>query len=184
MPDHVFSWLSKPHERGRPMRRLRTISRYAVARAVTHHQITTIAELRDGLEFPMRHTSTNTSGYKRKSSSDNASDNTSGFPRRRPNSQQSKLATEFNDQLSIGKAKPSLYMPGEDLWENRIYSCLVVSSAGHVISDFVTISELLESIRDAIKAQSLYIASNFSIAMSPQITLLLRSLRRRMRACS
>jgi hypothetical protein len=144
---------------------------------VAHRQITTIAELRGGLEFSNHHkfrheavffedplsatTSTNASYHKRKSSSDNASDNASGSKRRRSNSQKSNLATEFDDQLSIGKAKPSLYVPGEDLWENRIYSCLVVSPAGRVISDFRTIKELLESMQDAIRAhQSLYVAGN------------------------
>jgi hypothetical protein len=148
-----------------------------VARVVAHRQITTIAELRGGLEFSNHHkfrheavffedplsatTSTNASYHKRKSSSDNASDNASGSKRRRSNSQKSNLATEFDDQLSIGKAKPSLYVPGEDLWENRIYSCLVVSPAGRVISDFRTIKELLESMQDAIRAhQSLYVAGN------------------------
>ncbi|KJZ69215.1 hypothetical protein HIM_11394 [Hirsutella minnesotensis 3608] len=148
-----------------------------VARVVAHRRITTIAAMREGLEFPKAHrfrdeavhfedppsaiASANTSGHKRKSSSDNTSDNASGPKRRRSNSQKSKLVQEFNDQLSIGKAKPSLYTLGEDPWENRIYSCLVVSPAGRVISDFKTIKELLESMRDAIKAhQSLYMTGN------------------------
>ncbi|KAI1357851.1 serine/threonine-protein kinase Sgk2 [Xylaria arbuscula] len=145
-----------------------------VARVVAHRQITTIAEMREGLEFPKPHkfrddavhfndppsatASANTSGNKRKPSSDQISDNASRSKRRRFNSQKSKLAKEFNDQLSIGKDKPSLYIPGEDLWENRIYSCLIVSPAGRVISDFKTTRELLESMRDAIKAhKSLYV---------------------------
>ena len=148
-----------------------------VARLVAYRQITTIVELREGLEFPERHPfrgetvhfedppsatgSTNTSSHKRESSSDNTSDNASGPKKRRSNSQKSRLATEFNDELSIGKAKPSLYTPGEDPWENRIYSCLLVSPAGRVISEFMTIKELLESMRDAIKVhQSLYVAGN------------------------
>jgi serine/threonine protein kinase len=50
---------------------------------------------------------------------------------------------------------------GEDLWDNRIFSCLVVSPAGCVISDFQTVEELLEAMRDAIKAhQSLYETGN------------------------
>ncbi|KAK7416064.1 hypothetical protein QQZ08_012146 [Neonectria magnoliae] len=88
---------------------------------------------------PSATASANTSGNKPKSSSDNTSDNASRSKRRRSNSQKSKLATECNDQLSIARNKPSLYTPGEDLWENRIYSCLVVSPAGRVISDFKTI---------------------------------------------
>ncbi|TWU70914.1 hypothetical protein ED733_000409 [Metarhizium rileyi] len=139
-----------------------------VARVVAHRRITTIAKMREGLEFPERHSfrgetvdfedtgSTNTSSHKRKSLSDNTSDKASGPKRRRSNSQKSKLAT-----LSIGKAKPSLNTPGEDLWENRIYSCLLISPAGRVISKFRTIEELLESMRDAIKAhQSLYVTGN------------------------
>jgi serine/threonine protein kinase len=63
--------------------------------------------------------------------------------------------------LSIGKVKPSLYAAGNDLWETRVYSCLVVSPAGRVISDFRTVRELLESMRDAIKAhQPLYKTGN------------------------
>jgi serine/threonine protein kinase len=63
--------------------------------------------------------------------------------------------------LGSTKAKPSLYNRGEDLWENRIYSCLVVSPAGRVISDFRTVKELLEAMRDAIKAhRSLYKTGN------------------------
>ncbi|KAI1181365.1 hypothetical protein F5B17DRAFT_319467, partial [Nemania serpens] len=56
---------------------------------------------------------------------------------------------------------PSLYNSGGDMWENRIYSCLVISPAGRVINDFRTINELLAAIRDAIKAhQSLYETGN------------------------
>jgi hypothetical protein len=70
-----------------------------VARVVVYRQITTIAQLREGLEFGERHrfrnedvhfedsptaaARTNTSGHKRKSSSDHTSD-VSGSKRRRP----------------------------------------------------------------------------------------------------
>ncbi|KAI0399893.1 hypothetical protein F4802DRAFT_610528 [Xylaria palmicola] len=115
-----------------------------VARVVAHRQITTIAEIREGLEFPKPHKfqdnatyfddTLSTSGNKRKSLSNNMSDNTSGSKRR------------------------YLYTPGEGLWENKIYSCLVVPPASRIISDFKTTKELLELMRDAIKAhQSLYI---------------------------
>lgn len=52
----------------------------------------------------------------------------------------------------MGKAKPSLYTRRGDLWENRIYSCLVISPAGRVNSDYTSIKELLEAMGDAIKA--------------------------------
>ncbi|KAG6004296.1 hypothetical protein E4U21_001193 [Claviceps maximensis] len=144
-----------------------------VARVVAHRRITTIAQMREGLQFSAAHrfrgkdvqfddppTTTSTSS-KRKSSSDHTSDDASASKRRRSAGQKSKLATVLNDQLSINNTKPSLYTPGEDLWENRIYSCLVVSPAGRVISEFRTIKELLESERDAIKAhRSLYVKGN------------------------
>ncbi|KAI4592130.1 hypothetical protein KJ359_011505 [Pestalotiopsis sp. 9143b] len=143
-----------------------------VAKVVAHRQITTIAEMRGGLQFSTAHRfrgevvhfddlppatkSTNTSS-KRKSSSDHTYE-ASGSKKRRSNSQNSFPATKVNDPPSIDNTTPSLYVPGEDLWENRIYSCLVISPAGRVISEFRTINELLESTRDAIKAhQSLYV---------------------------
>lgn len=149
-----------------------------VARVVAHRQITAIAQMRKGLEFLKPHRFrdednhsrdlpsaagiTNTASHKRKSSSENTSDNTSGSKRRRSHSQKSKLPDDFNEQLSMGKTKPSLYTStGEDPFENRIYSCLVVSPGGRVISDFKSIRELLEALRDATRAhQSLYVTGN------------------------
>ena len=170
-----FSWSSDKRKlEVEQLKRAEAMGVEGVARAVAHRQITTIAEMREGLQFSTAHSfrgeealhfedpqwriaNTNTSS-KHKSSSDHTSDDASGSKRRRCNSQKSKLATDVNAQLSIGKAKPSLYTSSEDLWENRIYSCLVVSPAGRVISEFRTIKELLESERDAIKAHwSLYV---------------------------
>ncbi|KAI0437719.1 serine/threonine-protein kinase Sgk2 [Xylaria telfairii] len=164
-----------------------------VARVVAHRQITTIAELRTGLEFGDRHKFRNeevyfedsssvgtrdTSNYKRKLSSDHQSD-TPGSKKRRSNSQLSKVVQEHSGEPTTGTEKPSLYSPSGDKWENRIYSCLVISPAGRVISDFRTIKKLLEAIRDAIKAhQSLYevgnilhrdISSNNIIITQPEI---------------
>ncbi|KYK62108.1 serine/threonine-protein kinase Sgk2 [Drechmeria coniospora] len=123
-----------------------------VARVVAHRRITTIADMREGLQFLERHrfqnkdvplddpplgtASVKTSSNKRESSSDYTSD-ASGSKRRRSNRQKSKLATKFNEQLSITKTKPT----------------------GRIISDYETVEELLETMRDAIKVyQSLYIA--------------------------
>ncbi|GKU11172.1 unnamed protein product [Fusarium langsethiae] len=143
-----------------------------VARVVAHRQITTIAELREGLEFRERHRFRKetvhfddfllaTSGSKRKSSSDHTSDGVSGSKRLRSSSQKPKLPQKTSHSLSNNQTRPSLYTSGEDLWENRIYSCLVISPAGRVISDFRTIDELLTAMRDAIKAhQSLYMVGN------------------------
>ncbi|KAF4506884.1 hypothetical protein G6O67_006921 [Ophiocordyceps sinensis] len=187
-----FSWTSD--KRKPEVEQLRLAEERGVrglARVVAYRRITTIAELRAGLQYqkaypfrgkedkPLVARSTATSSQKRKSSSNNTSYNASRSSKRlQSNSRKSKLAIEFNDQLSTDKAKPSLYTPSEDLWENRIYSCLVVSPAGRVISAFQTTKELLESLQDAIKAhQSLYmtgeilhrdISSNNIIITNPE----------------
>ncbi|ATY66737.1 serine threonine-kinase Sgk2 [Cordyceps militaris] len=123
-----------------------------VAKVVAHRQITTIAQMRKGLDFKgHRHRFRNEDAPLAPKWSDHTI-NASG---------KSFLPTKINDQLSTGKTKPSLYAPSEDLWENRIYSCLVVSPAGRVISAFESVRELLESLRDAIKAhRSLYVTGN------------------------
>ncbi|KAI1147673.1 serine/threonine-protein kinase Sgk2 [Nemania diffusa] len=172
-----------------------------VARVVAHRQITTIAELRKGLEFRERHKFQNeevyfedlssagtrdtssigtkdTSGHKRKLSSDHQS-HTSGSKKQRSNSQQSKLVKKQSGELATANSRPSLYSAGGYKWENRIYSCLVISPAGRVISNFRTVKELLEAIRDAVKGhQSLYetgnilhrdISSNNIIITKPEV---------------
>ncbi|KAI3331206.1 serine/threonine-protein kinase Sgk2 [Ustulina deusta] len=151
-----------------------------VARVVAHRQITTIAELREGLEFRERHKFRNedvhfedlpsvgtidTSGHKRKSSSDHRSD-MSGSKKPRSNSQQSTLIQKQNSKHLISTGKPSLYNPGGDMWENRIYSCLVISPAGRVISDFRTIKELLGATGNILHRD---ISSNNIIITKPEM---------------
>ncbi|KAK7414093.1 hypothetical protein QQX98_007036 [Neonectria punicea] len=167
-----FSWVSD--KRKLEVEQLRLAEERGVkgvAKVVAHRQITTIAELREGLVFPNAHQFRDevarftrfqcassgeggwgtTFGRKRKRSHNNMS----GGKRQRPDSN-SNPAQELNGQLPMGKDKAS-----EELWENRIYSCLVVSPAGRVISDFRSVQELLETMRDAIKAhQSLYTTGN------------------------
>ncbi|KAM0670860.1 hypothetical protein ACQRIU_001255 [Beauveria bassiana] len=151
-----------------------------VATLVGHREITSIAALRAGLDFSSstQHTFRATapdgsggynrlqgsessgSGRKRKSSDHNPRPRTT----RRSNSQRSTLrqpydqSSEANDEASY-EAKSSMYTPNrEGPYENRILSCLVISPAGRVLSDFSTIRELLEAIHDAIKAhRSLYL---------------------------
>ncbi|KAL2884582.1 Protein kinase domain protein [Ceratocystis lukuohia] len=149
-----FSWI--PDKRKLEVEQLKQAEAMGVegvARVVAHRQITTIAEMREGLRFSAAHPfrsedvyfhdslTTMSMSTKRRSSADHTSSNASGSKRRRSSN-----------------TKLSLYTPGENLWENRIYYCLVVSPAGRVISDFRSIKELLESERDAIKAhRSLYV---------------------------
>jgi hypothetical protein len=127
-----FSWASgKRKLEVEQMRRAERRGVRGVARVVAHRQVTTIAAIRKGcLEFLKPHrfrdetihledtesvtASTNSSSYKRKSSSDHTSDNASETKRRRSNSQKSKLGTELHDRWSI-KVRPSLYAAGEDL---------------------------------------------------------------------
>jgi len=94
---------------------------------------------------------------KRKSASD---DNTSDTIMSGPKQQRSSSSFGLV-KPPTNENKPSLYARGEESWENRIYSCLVISPAGRVISDFRTAKELLESMQDAIKAhRSLYLIGN------------------------
>ncbi|XWX00714.1 hypothetical protein V2A60_008735 [Cordyceps javanica] len=148
-----------------------------VAGIVAHREITRIADLRSGLSFSdwtqhKFHTqsgsSTNSQGLdssgagrKRKSSEDDHTRST----RRRSSSQKSNLrqthdgSNSESDDVSDNGPRPSLYTPNrEALYENRILSCLVISPAGRVVSDFESVKELLEVLRDAIRAyQSLHV---------------------------
>ncbi|KAI1357222.1 serine/threonine-protein kinase Sgk2, partial [Xylaria arbuscula] len=170
-----FSWASDKRKlEVEQLRLAETRGVQGVARVVAYRQITTIAELRQGLEFRKRHKFRNEdvyfedlpsvgtidiSSHKRKSASDHRSD-TSESKKPRSNSQQPTLVVQNSRQI-INTCKPSLYNSGGDMWENRIYSCLVISPAGRVISDFRTVNELLAAIRDAIKGhQSLYETGN------------------------
>ncbi|KAM0739960.1 hypothetical protein ACQRIT_005144 [Beauveria bassiana] len=151
-----------------------------VATLVGHREITSIAALRAGMDFSSstRHAfratardrstghnslqGSESSGSSRKRKS---SDNDPRPPTtRRSNSRKSTLrqtydqSSEANDEAS-DEAKPSIYTPNrEGPYENRILSCIVIYPAGRVISDFSTIRELLEALRDAIRAhRSLYL---------------------------
>ncbi|KAI1159506.1 serine/threonine-protein kinase Sgk2 [Nemania serpens] len=172
-----FSWASDKRKlEVEQLRLAETKGVRGVARVVAHRQITTIAELREGLDFRKRHKFRNEdvhfedipsvgtidiSSHKRKSTSHHRSD-ASESKKPRSNSQQLTLVVRKQNIKQItSTGKPSLYNSGGDMWENRIYSCLVISPAGRVISDFRTIEELLRAIRDAIRAhQSLYEMGN------------------------
>ncbi|OAA35271.1 serine/threonine-protein kinase Sgk2 [Metarhizium rileyi] len=144
-----------------------------VATLVGHREITSIDALRAGLDFSSstRHAFRATAydrldGYNRLQDSER-----SGSSRKRKfsdNNHRSRTTRLSNSQKSTprqaydgasGKAKSSIYTPNrDDPYENRILSCLVISPAGRVLSDFSTIQELLEALRDAIRAhRSLYI---------------------------
>ncbi|OAA42147.1 serine/threonine-protein kinase Sgk2 [Metarhizium rileyi] len=148
-----------------------------VARVVGHCEVASIADLRSGLNFSDRTwhefrpttdkeagSSTNFKGLdssessrKRKSSEEDLTRST----RQRSSSRKSTLRQthDGSDDGSDKGLRPSLYTPNrEALYENRILSCLVISPAGRVVSDFESVKELLEVLRDAIRAhQSLLV---------------------------
>ncbi|KAG5998211.1 hypothetical protein E4U52_001360 [Claviceps spartinae] len=60
--------------------------------------------------------------------------------------------TRFLSRVSSGVAEPDPKSSGKEPWENRIFSCHIISPVGQVIKDFKTVQKLLESLRDAIRA--------------------------------
>ncbi|KAI1132176.1 serine/threonine-protein kinase Sgk2 [Nemania abortiva] len=165
-----FSWASdkrKPEIEQLKLAEKRGVK--GIARVVAHRQITTIAELREGLEFrepycfealPWAPIVTHSLDLKHGLSSDHTADKPKS-KKRRPDSPESKSAQKLHEELSADKTKSSSHNHNKNLWENKVHSCLVTSPAGRVVSDFGTIKELLEAMRDAIKAhQSLYMTGN------------------------
>ncbi|KAM4061466.1 serine/threonine-protein kinase [Hirsutella rhossiliensis] len=148
-----------------------------VATLVGHREITSIADLRADLDFSSstRHqfrttTHDRSDGYNRLQGSESSGssrkrksseEDVRPTMRRRSNSQKSALRQAYDppSEEANDEAKLSLYTPNrEDPYENRILSWLVISPAGRVVSDFGTIRELVEALRDAIRAhRSLYL---------------------------
>ncbi|KAL2043513.1 hypothetical protein N7G274_003820 [Stereocaulon virgatum] len=176
-----FSWVSDKRQPEADLLRLaRKRGVEGVARLFGHHQITSIADMREGLTFGKAYAFRNTtlspissfsqpqsplsqsfgplddlsiaieSPKKRKSM------DTGGSPskRSRSNSQnpdKAKRKNETNSQTT------SLYAHDDTSFDNRIFRCLVISPAGRALRDFRSIPELLKALRDAIKAhRSLY----------------------------
>jgi len=103
--------------------------------------ITEIADIREGLVLSQAHP-------------------VHGVAQDRPTSTSNKRKSQL-DHTSDGAPVSKAARTNPQLWENKIFSCLVVSPKGRIISTFCTITELLESERDAIKAhQSLYVQGN------------------------
>ncbi|KAI0191791.1 serine/threonine-protein kinase Sgk2 [Xylaria flabelliformis] len=159
-----FSWAPDRRERKSEIEQLQLAAAsnvQGIAKVVAYYQITTTKEMREGLVFPKPHEFKNVLGKKRKLLTDHTSNKTPKPKRLRPDSLKLIQDKELISQSSTDHNEPRLYKPGNDLWENKTFSCLVVSPAGRVISEFETTKELLESMRDAIRAhRSLYITGN------------------------
>ncbi|KAG5951510.1 hypothetical protein E4U57_006870 [Claviceps arundinis] len=135
-----------------------------VVRVVAHRRFTSVAEMREGLQFPKAHRfrlpseDESLSDMQDSPCSPRTPDGSSGSKEPPSADQESNLGNGCNDDPSNGEAKPGLDTPGEKLWENKIFSCLVISPAGREINDFRSIKELLECERDAVRAhRSLYL---------------------------
>ncbi|EDN06067.1 predicted protein [Histoplasma mississippiense (nom. inval.)] len=182
-----FSWVS---DKRRPEVELLELACQknvqGVARIIGHCTITSIADMRCGLTFDKRHhfksapPSAASSFHqsqplieprrldiRRKSSSRKRRSPDKGIQaskRSRSTNQPSRDTQEENElAFSIQSAhKPSLFdKNGEELYDNRVLRCLVISPAGRPIYDYRSPLELLTALRDAIKAhQSLYLDGN------------------------
>ncbi|KAG6287792.1 hypothetical protein E4U45_007975 [Claviceps purpurea] len=160
-----FQWaLDQPPHELEQLKLAETMGVEGVVRVVAHRRFTSIAEMREGLQFPKAHrfrlpsedeSLSDMHGF---SCASHTPDGSSGSKKPASTDQESNLENGCNDDPSNGEAKPGLDTPGEKLWENKIFSCLVISPAGREISDFRSIKQLLECERDAIRAhRSLYV---------------------------
>lgn len=183
-----FSWVS---DKRRPEAELLELAGRknvrGVARIIGHGTITSIADMRCGLTFDdKRHDfksappSTASSFHqsqpltepcrldiRRKSSSRkrrSPDKRLQASKRSRSINQPSRDTQEENElAFSIQSAhKPSLFdRSGEELYDNRVLRCLVISPAGRPIYDYRSPLELLKALRDAIKGHRyLYLRGN------------------------
>ncbi|KAL9125176.1 MAG: hypothetical protein Q9217_005580 [Psora testacea] len=176
-----FSWVS---DKRRPEADLLRLAREkgvkGVAKLFAYHYITSITDMREGLTFGQPYAFRNTTLSPASSFSQSQSllsqsfgqlygpssarelpkkrksTDAGGSPskRSRSNSQspdKAKRESETNSETT------SLYTHDDSSFDNRIFGCLVISPGGRAIRDFRSILELLEALRDAIKAhRSLY----------------------------
>ena len=176
-----FSWVS---DKRRPEADLLRLARErgvkGVAKLFGHHRITSIADMREGLTFgkpyPFRNSTLSPASSFSQSQSllpqsfgPICSLGTAGdFPKKRKSvdaggspSKRSRSNSQSPDKAKrdkeVNSQTTSLYTHDDSSFDNRIFGCLVISPAGRAIQDFRSIPELLEALRDAIKAhRSLY----------------------------
>ncbi|KAG5931507.1 hypothetical protein E4U60_006045 [Claviceps pazoutovae] len=153
-----FQWaLDQPPLELEQLKLAETMGFEGVVRVVAHRRFTSIAEMREGLQFPEAHrfrlpsedeSLSDMHGF---SCSSRTPDGSSGSKEPPSADYESDLGNGCNDE-------PGLNTPGQKLWENKTFSCLVISPAGREINDFRNIKELLECERDAVRAhRSLYL---------------------------
>ncbi|KAA6409210.1 MAG: hypothetical protein FRX48_06763 [Lasallia pustulata] len=183
-----FSWTSDKRRPEADLRLARERGVEGFVKLFGDHRITSIADMRKGLTFAKRHAFRNgtlspsstfsqsqpqsllsqpfgqlhglsivrESPKKRKSVDAGGSRS----KRSRSNSQSPDKAKPENElAYTVEHCQTNLYAHDESSFDNRIFRCLVISPAGRAIRNFRSIPELLEALRDPIKAhRSLYTA--------------------------
>ena len=177
-----FSWVS---DKRRPEADLLRLARergvQGVAKLLGHHRITSIADMREGLKFGKPYAFRNTTLSPAASFSQSQSLLSQSFgqlyslatagelPKKRKSvdavgspSKRSRSNSQSPDKAKRDKEVNSqttgLDTRDDSSFDNRILRCLIISPAGRALRDFESIPELLEALRDAIKAhRSLYI---------------------------
>ncbi|KAG6244799.1 hypothetical protein E4U23_005920 [Claviceps purpurea] len=131
-----------------------------VAKLVGYRHIISTTEMREGLTFGNQH--------KFRLSDLVPSKIPGGASASKPlQAGKSALGIEYlailstKNDASSAVAEPDPDSPGNELWEERKFSCHLISPVGQVIKDFKNVKQLLESLRDAIRAhRSLYVEGN------------------------
>ncbi|KAI1271451.1 serine/threonine-protein kinase Sgk2 [Xylaria sp. FL0933] len=127
-----------------------------VARLVAHHRITSTAEIRCRLQFSAAHRFRGESEDDPPLATASTSRLATASTSRLATASTSKLATASTSKLATASTSK---LATEST--SKIYCCLVISPAGRIISQFKSLQELLESMRDVIKAyQSLFVKGN------------------------
>ncbi|KLJ13696.1 hypothetical protein EMPG_11377 [Blastomyces silverae] len=155
-----FSWVS---DKWRPEVELLELADQknvrGVIRIIGHSVITSIADMRCGLTFDKRH------NFKSAPPS-TASSFHQSQPLTEPCHMDICRKSSSRKRRSPDKElhEPSLFNRNgeeEELYDNRVLRCLVISPAGRPIYDYRSLLELLTALRDAIKAHwSLYLDGN------------------------
>ncbi|KAG5951509.1 hypothetical protein E4U57_006869 [Claviceps arundinis] len=131
-----------------------------VAKFVGHRQITSTTELRQGLTFGKQHKFRLTDLAPPKIPGGASASKPSQSVKSGLGIEHMTISSAQND-ASSGVAGLDPDSPGKEPWEERVFSCHLISPVGQVIKDFKKIKQLLESLRDAIRAhRSLYVEGN------------------------
>ena len=167
---HASRWLTEPELlRAAQERKVK-----GVARLVGYMRITSVGELRSDLKFSnrrhmqsrIRKSGASFSGSrlatmplsdesqvlerKRKSTDP---ENASYAKKSRSNSQASRLGQVYEAKGSVNSLQASqTARPSSEPFINRVLSCQVLEPAGRPLDSFASVTELLQALRDAIKA--------------------------------